>query len=183
MSTMPRRTQRLIVASALVETIAGKVEARAARSIETLHGQRADRPALSCRRSTITISTLGDAVGKLRSGGDEQHVAWRSRARPSSSPPTAAPASCIRRRPSAKSTSTCCIDEQARFVPGEGPAVDLRRRPRRQVHRRSARLPRPLGQGGRQAISRASCGIAGCSIIKSSTCTSIRSAGGPKKIR
>ena len=40
--------------------------------------------------------------------------------------------------------------EQARFAPGKGPRVDLRRRPRRQIHGRSARLSRPLGQRWRQ---------------------------------
>ena len=39
------------------------------------------------------------------------------------------------------------VAEQSRFVDGERPAADLRRRARRQVHRRGARLRGPLGQG------------------------------------
>ncbi len=70
-----------------------------------------------------------------------------------------------------------------RFLPRRRAGVDLRRRAGRQVHGRSARLPGPLGQGVPTRTSLANCGTAGCSITRSSTCTSIRSAGGPKRIR
>ena len=46
--------------------------------------------------------------------------------------------------------TTCCWPSRLDSSTGDGPGVDLRRRPRRHVHRRGARLSRPLGQGGRQ---------------------------------
>ena len=64
-----------------------------------------------------------------------------------------------------------------------GPAADLRGRPRRQVHRRSARLPGPLGQGRRQGHHPRAARRGHAASTRSSTCTTIRSAGGPTKIR
>ncbi len=106
-SSMKPSGEKLIIASALVETIAAKVGAEATlKVVKTLARQGTDRPALSCRRSTITTSIQGNATGTLTVGGSAASCLARRRA-PISSRPTAAPASSTRPRPSAKSTSTC----------------------------------------------------------------------------
>ena len=146
--------RKLIVASALVETIAGKVE-------EGVHGRVDARAARSWSAGAIVppfdyyYKTLGQTQGKLkrrrqaahrlaRGGGRFRHHRHRHGRGPSGpglrrsrlrrAPGRAGP---VRRR--------------------RGPAADLRRRPRRQVHRRSARLPGPLGQGRRPRHHPRSC--------------------------
>ena len=103
------RTSRgkLIMASALVETIAAKVEARSCTVESTVPRRGAGRPPL---RAAVRL-LLQDA-GRRQPGTAQRRAAastspggsWR----PISSPPTAARASSIRRRPSARSTTTCC---------------------------------------------------------------------------
>ena len=166
------------------KTIAGKVEARADESNRPVKGSeligRRYVPPFDYYYKIARRAQTGAAASRRR---QRAHLPGAS-SRPTSSRPTAAPASCIKRRRLAKSISTCLSAEQARFVDGARSAADLRRRPRRQVHRRSARLlQRPLGQGLRQGHHPRPEAARAALSTRSNTCTTIRSAGGPKKIR
>ena len=149
-STIRRsRIARLIVAAALVETLAAKVKRELKSSGpckgSELVGRRYVPPfRLLLRRRSATAArrrckTGGEAARRLaRRGGRVRHDRQRHRRRASGAG--------VRR----SRFSTCCMDEQQRFRDRRRAAVDLRRRPRWQVHRRSARLSRPLGQRCRQ---------------------------------
>ena len=72
------RAQRLIVAAALVETIAGKV-GRELTVRRHVPGREAGRPALSCRRSTITTRRWATSRARceLTARRRSEHLAWR----------------------------------------------------------------------------------------------------------
>ena len=138
--------RKLVLASALVETIAKKigkepqVEAKLAR-------RRPRSGSAICRRSTTTTKTLrANRRAELKDRRPSSTLpggSWR----PISSPSIPARASSIRPRPSARSTSTFCWPSKPGLSMAKAPQLINCRRPRRHVHRRGPRLPGPLGQG------------------------------------
>jgi isoleucyl-tRNA synthetase len=171
--------QRLIMAAALVETIAGEGEART-----EVESTAKGSDLLGKRYVPAVRLLLQVARRKSRQSlkeGAKQAVAWRV-VRPTSSPPTAA----RRRAPGARV-------RRSRLRRARRRARPLRRGPR------PAELINAVGPDGKftaeapdyQGRWVKDCDKdiirdlkqRGCSITKSSTSTTTRSAGGPKRIR
>ena len=136
--------RKLILASALVEAIAKKVGSEL--TVEaTLPGEKLIGLAL---RAAIRL-LLQDAgrcrEGRLPRPAAKQHLAWR--VVPADFVTIDTVPGIVHQAPAFGEVDFDVLQsEQARFAEGEGPRPDLRRRPRRHIHRRNARLPGPLGQ-------------------------------------
>ena len=117
----PETGQRLILAEALVETLAEKIK-RAELQVQQRALGRSWLAGATCRRSTSTIVSQGTASGRP-DGRQRSSRRLARRRRPTSSRSTAARASSTRRRRLAKSTTTSCWRSRARFVEGEGPEL------------------------------------------------------------
>ena len=110
--------QRLILASALVEAIAGKV-GRELKVLETFPGAK-----LIGRRYVPPFDyyykTLGDRQGKLQGGKQSQHVAWR--VVPADFVTVDSGTGVVHQAPAFGEVDfDVLLAEQARFAPGEGP--------------------------------------------------------------
>ena len=182
--------RRLIIAAALVETIAAKVkrELSVERTIRgsELVGRRYLPPFRYYydEKSGLQIGgrpdRLADEQGKLKTG-EKEYVQWRVVAVDFVT--TDSGTGIVHQRPAFGEVDfQVLLAEQDRFQAGEGPQIDLRRPPMA-----DSRPKRPTTKvaGSRMPTktSCANCAIADCYITKSNICTSIRSAGGPNRIR
>ena len=173
--------RKLIVAAALVETMAGKVRRRAEGRVDAARAASWSAGAI-VPPFDYYYKTLGRQRPGTLQGGGQQHVAWR--VVPADFVTIDSGTGVVHQAPAFGEVDfDVLLAEQARFAHGEGPELICAVGARRQVHRRSARLSRAAGSKTRQGHHRASCSAAGCCFIRSSTCTTIRSAGGPTRIR
>ena len=150
-----REPRKLIMASALVETIAHKVgRSEAHGRSQRCHG--GDLIGMRyCRRSTTTHRRLTEATpaGRLKAGGGEQHIAWRVVAADFVTIDTGT--GIVHQAPAFGEVDFDVLQaEQARFVEGEGPRLHQRRRPRRHVHQ--PRRPTTRAAGSRTATATSS---------------------------
>ena len=148
---MPRAASKLIIAAALVETIAGKVK-------RELDGRSDAAAAASWSAGAIVppfdyyYKTLGEPEGQARSRAAKQHVAWRVVAADFVTIDSGT--GVVHQAPAFGEVDFDVLHRRASSIrAGRRAGADLRRRPRRQVHRRSARLRGPLGQGGDKDIA------------------------------
>ena len=125
-----------------------KAEQGVRRSRRRCRGEQLIGLPLSCRRSTTTTRRKATRPGPAAATAASSTSPGAS-CRPTSSPSTRG-TGVVHQAPAFGEVDFDVLQaEQARFVDGEGPPLICSRRPRRQVHRRSARLPGPLGQGRR----------------------------------
>ena len=141
------KASRLIVASALVETLRNKVEAASCQLSTTTDQAPSSIGRAICRRSTITTSR---PANERHAHDRAASSMWPGGWWPADFVTTDSGTGVVHQAPAFGEVDyDVLIEQQARFKDGR-PAADQRRCVRRQVHRRCARLPRPLGQGCRQ---------------------------------
>ena len=116
----PETGERLIMAAALVETIAGKVKRELDSRID-LSRDASWSGGATCRRLTTTTSTHGETTGELDAGGSK-HVAWRVVAADFVTIDSGT--GVVHQAPAFGEVDyEVLIAEQERFVEGEGPEL------------------------------------------------------------
>ena len=170
----------LVMAKALVETIAGKLK-RELKFIEDISRAIADRPAISSHRLPTTASRPAIRTGELVDGGSE-HKYWRVVA--ADFVTTESGSGIVHQAPAfGEVDHDVLVDEQQAVCRRRSPRAAVRRRTGRKIHRRICRDEGHVGQGCRQAAHSRRCANRADCCIWNSTCTSIRSVGGPARIR